>query len=218
MLAARRALSQSRCRSGLMDILQFYKKPAAKPTEEVMAEAAQKSQGETPSPKNELISSEVEIIGKLHPRFTDAKLQTELLNGFVVPTWMAEKQSVESIPEIVKNAFQLHKAELSAPLNDLSLRFKVIKQIQVDSGVSITDIALTQLSTLDELTQYVISKINDTSSEITPDAIELNPQDFAGTNVHVGSFVYESEKKKMWQKLVEDAKASEAAAVNSYKA
>lgn len=235
MATSMRQLSTTARRSGIMDILKFYKKsePAVptKSTEEVMKAAT--SQSEPGSESKLAPSNKIQVIGRRHPSHYDPEIKAKKLNGFVVHRWIPKDnkyiRSVDSssedyqltITSLLESTFKSSGLEKDSQLDDLLKRFSLLKSVQKTFGVQIPDVLLSKLSNFSQIESYLVKKLNPEAqftnkSEFTPDAIDFNEADFEGTNISVGEYVFESEKKKMYKKLTIKAKKIEEQNTKNY--
>lgn len=228
-----RQLSTSARRSGIMDILKFYKKSEpsvpVKSTEEVMTAATQKSepQATTASP------NKLQIIGRRHPSHYDPEVKARKLNGFVVHRWIPKDckyiQAVDastedysiSVATLLEAEFKAAGLEKDSELNDLMKRFTLLKSVQKTFGVQIPDVMLAKLSNYAQIEKLLVRELNPEAeftnkTEFTPDAVDFNEADFVGTNISVGEYVFETEKKRMYKKLTVKAKKIEEENTKSY--
>lgn len=233
MATSMRQLSTTARRSGIMDILKFYKKsePAVptKSTEEVMKAATSQNELDSKPPS----SNKVEIIGRRHPSHFDPEVKARKLNGFVVHRWIPKDnkyiQSVDSstedyqltIKSLLDSTFKSSGLEKDTQLDDLLKRFSLLKSVQKTFGVQIPDVSISKLSNFSQIESYLVKALDPEAqftnkSEFTPDAVDFNEADFEGTNISVGEFVFESEKKKMYKKLTVKAKKIEEQNTKSY--
>lgn len=216
-----RSFSSSSLKYSILDY--FRSKPStpavAQPsTKEVMKKAEQ----------SEVSLEKIPIIGKRN------KLRDELwktrMNGFEVNSWIPEKSvyteliasdsNIEPTVVIKNLLLKTYNDKLSAnldavtediTLNDLQKRFELIKQIQLDFGVKISDYELTTLNSLTKVEKYLNKKLlNPTRfNEKEPNAIYLDEDAFKGTNVSIKSYVSEALKEKKFNALLRQAKKLE---------
>lgn len=222
-----RVFSTASRRAGLMDILGFYKKsdpavPAVpvKSTDDVIAEAT------SPNATQKAVSTKIQVLGRRNPAHFDAEIKAKKLNGFVVHRWVPKDSKYiqqvdgskadyhETVTALLTSTFDALKLQKDQSLDDLLTRFQLIKQVQINFGVQIPDNQLSQLASFSQIESYLIQVLNPEAqftnkTEFTPDAIDFNEAEFEGTNISVGEYIFESEKKKMYKKLVSKAKKIE---------
>ncbi|KAG7927175.1 hypothetical protein KL925_002546 [Ogataea polymorpha] len=224
-----RQFHNSVVRPSVLDYFKFYKKKDAAPetpvkdTKEVIKEIETKT-------RDPVTSNEVVILGKHNSEFSDEKVSKKALEGFVFNTWLPEKSEFsnrntgslpyqEVVSELLTEIFKTHVPSINASdlkLDDLALRFKLLKEVQIKFGTSIPDIKLSQLDSFDKIERYLLDKLDPKSqlfNEKLPDAVYLDPKEFEGTNITVGEYVFESQKRKEIRNLYQKAKNAEQKAI-----
>ncbi|KAG7846887.1 hypothetical protein KL941_002680 [Ogataea angusta] len=224
-----RQFHNSVVRPSVLDYFKFYKKKDTAPetpvkdTKEVIKEIETKT-------RDPVTSNKVVILGKYNSEFSDAKVAQRAMEGFVFSTWLPQKSEFskrntgsrlyqEVVSELLTEIFKTHVPSINAldlKLDDLALRFKLLKDVQIKFGTSIPDIKLSQLDSFDKIERYLLGKLDPKSqlfNEKVPDAVHLDPKEFEGTNITVGDYVFESQKRKEIKKLHRKAKKAEQKAI-----
>ncbi|ODV93398.1 hypothetical protein PACTADRAFT_51993 [Pachysolen tannophilus NRRL Y-2460] len=176
------------------------------------------------------INKKIPILGKRNVEQLN-RWKTKM-NNFKVESWVPEKSKyyyglkqydsndlkLEKYGELINNLLltsynkfypnnQLESiSQFNSNLNnDLSLKFKFFKYIQITFGLKISDMNLTQINTLQALNDFLKTELKPNKTIINeklPNAIYLNPQDFKNTNVYIDSSISPKEKQKKFNKLI----------------
>lgn len=218
-----RCFSSSKSNNSVLDYFKFFKKkntdstPQPKDTKEVIKEVEQNQDEITTNEK-------IEILGRKNPRYTDKSIILENLNGFQIHRWIPNSNSfVKSLTnenfktEInskLNSLFDSNKLSKELVIDDLYLRFNIFKQIQKIFIISIPDSQFTLLDSFKNIELYLISNLDPAlklskKSEFQPDAVDLDPSAFEGTNVSIGEWTFEKEKQKAYKKLLNKANTLE---------
>lgn len=95
-------------------------------------------------------------------------------------------------------------------LNDLELRFKVVKALQSKLGIEINDYTISKSHDLETLYDQIENVVNSRwKNEKHPDAIVLRPEDFTAENVYLNEERSTLEKQKEFNRLVQQMKIAE---------
>ncbi|CDK28613.1 unnamed protein product [Kuraishia capsulata CBS 1993] len=210
---------------GLLDYFSFTRKNKLKTAEKSTKEVMQELETQD---KDLTTQVAIPILGRTDPRNKDWKKK---MNGFSGESWIPSqttikaelegKQDAEKSEIITKRVSELHAqyaGSSDGALSDLSKRFTFLKQVQLEFGVAISDIKLTQLNNLHLVEDFVVSNLLGPKSRFNerfPNAIYLDPKEFEGTNISVTKFVGAKEKQKKFEKLVEQAKLAEQEALKA---
>ncbi|KAG7767647.1 hypothetical protein KL931_003460 [Ogataea haglerorum] len=228
LLVSARQFHNSVVRPSVLDYFRFYRKKDTVPetptkdTKEVIKEIETKT-------RDPVTSNKIVILGKHNSEFSDEKIAQKAMEGFVFTTWLPRKSEFskrnngsqpyqEVVSELLTEIFKIHAPSTASDikLDDLALRFKILKDVQIKFGTSIPDIKLSQLDSFDKIERYLVAKLDPKSqlfNEKVPDAVHLDPKDFEGTNITVGEYVFESQKRKEVKKLYRKAKKAEQKAI-----
>ncbi|KAG7694929.1 hypothetical protein KL930_001252 [Ogataea haglerorum] len=228
LLVSARQFHNSVVRPSVLDYFRFYRKKDTVPetptkdTKEVIKEIETKT-------RDPVTSNKIVILGKHNSEFSDEKIAQKAMEGFVFTTWLPRKSEFskrnngsqpyqEVVSELLTEIFKIHAPSTASDikLDDLALRFKILKDVQIKFGTSIPDIKLSQLDSFDKIERYLVAKLDPKSqlfNEKVPDAVHLDPKEFEGTNITVGEYVFESQKRKEVKKLYRKAKKAEQKAI-----
>ncbi|QPG76034.1 hypothetical protein FOA43_003420 [Brettanomyces nanus] len=234
-----RQFSSSLTTRSILDYFKFYKKkdhenvPKQRPTEEVIKEV--ESGSKAIDAKND-----VEILGRRDPRQFDKEVILEHLKGFSIPTWLPTKSGSEyaiKLNELTKSnegvsISKLYTRAISeilkqvagydsgiTELNDLSQRASILKQVQQKFRLEIPDPQIGKLNSFAKIEQYLTQKLDPSrpeEDELVPDKVYFDPAVLEGTNISVGSFVFEKQKAKTLKKLLKKAKKMEKRAIEEH--
>ncbi|KAG7797064.1 hypothetical protein KL929_002770 [Ogataea haglerorum] len=228
LLVSARQFHNSVVRPSVLDYFRFYRKKDTVPetptkdTKEVIKEIETKT-------RDPVTSNKIVVLGKHNSEFSDEKIAQKAMEGFVFTTWLPRKSEFskrnngsqpyqEVVSELLTEIFKIHAPSTASDikLDDLALRFKILKDVQIKFGTSIPDIKLSQLDSFDKIERYLVAKLDPKSqlfNEKVPDAVHLDPKEFEGTNITVGEYVFESQKRKEVKKLYRKAKKAEQKAI-----
>lgn len=226
-----RCFSISRTNKSVLDYFKFFKKknddaPKSKDTNEVIKEVEAK--------QDELeLAEKIEILGRKNPRYTDKELIKENLNGFQIHRWIPKSNSfvnslynsdnyASQVSAKLDTIFTDKNLSKTQTIDDLYTRFNIFKTIQKLFIIQIPDSKFTELNSFDSIESYLIKNLDPAlklskKSEFQPDAVDLNPEDFKGTNVSVGEWTFEKEKQRTYKKLLKKASDLEKLSVKEYK-
>lgn len=213
-----------------MDYFKFFNKkssaqtPQVKDTKEVI-ENLQENQDKIKT------NDKIEILGRKNPRYTDKAIIEENLNGFKINRWIPKSNEFSKqlttenyrseISKELERIFSTLNLSTTAEIDDLFKRFQLLKTVQQSFILSIPDSKFTLLNSFDALQTYLFTNLNPSlklskKSEFQPDAVDLNPSDFQGTNVSISEFVFKSDKERAYKSLLKKASKLEKSALKEY--
>ncbi|KAH3668796.1 hypothetical protein OGAPHI_002551 [Ogataea philodendri] len=227
---AARQFHSSASRASILDYFKFYKKKETEPqvpvkdTKQVIKEIETRTQAP-------VAANTVVMLGKHNSEYSDKKLRQQAMEGFVLSSWIPAKSEFskknvqpelykDQITEILTSVFQRHVPATPASelkLDNLALRFKLLKDVQIKFGLSIPDFKLSQLDSFSTIRDYLYQRLDPEGfviDEKVPDAVHFRPGEFDGTNITVGKYVFESQKKKEVKKLYRKARHAERKSIN----
>lgn len=225
-----RHFSVSRSSYSVLDYFKFFKKknqdntPQPRDTKEVIKEVEEK-QDEIP------IEEKIEILGRKNPRYTDKALIKENLKGFQIHRWIPRSNAFTStltadnyrseIGSKLEAIFEEHKLSKEQPIDDLYVRFNVFKTIQKLFILPIPDSKFAVLNSFAAIESYLVAQLDPVlkhskKTEFQPDAVDLDPAAFEGTNVSISEWTFESQKEKTYKKLMRKANKLEKLSVKEF--
>jgi hypothetical protein len=227
-----RSFSTTKPSNSVLDYFKFFKKknsqdaniPQPKDTEEVIKDVESNQENITKNTK-------IEILGRKNPRYTDKEIIKQNLNGFQVHRWIPKSNFFtetltpenykSKISEQLTTLFNDSKISIDSSIDNLYIRFDILKKIQKLFTISIPDSKFTYLSDFSNIESYLITNLNPTlklsnKNEFQPDAIDFNPNEFLGTNVSVSKHVFKSEKERTYKSLLKKASALEKKTLLDY--
>ncbi|ODV85053.1 hypothetical protein CANARDRAFT_199750 [[Candida] arabinofermentans NRRL YB-2248] len=225
LITSYRSFSSTSSQLSILDYFKFYKKsnpstelePKPKPTSEIIQELETKS-------KPIEFKRRIEIIGQRNPRHTDKEIIRKNLNNFKIHSWIPHnskyskknttettyEKEIETLLNSILSNFEIPSHDFK--LNNLEQRFKLLKNVQISFGLQIPDLKITQLTTPLEIQKYLIDELNPLKpiyNEHEPNAIRLNNDEFKGSNVSIGEWVFEKQKAQVFRKLIKKSKRLE---------
>lgn len=229
-----RCFSTTAKSNSVLDYFKFFKKnPAAKTapvkdTDQVIKDVEQNQENITEIEK-------ITILGTKNPRYTDAKIIEKNLNGFKVNTWIQKPNQNSFVKNLntenfeneisvkLSEIFQNLNIDKQSKLDNLYLRFAIFKTVQSQMSIEIPDYQLSKFVSFDYILNYLQSKTilnpqikNSEKSEFKPDAVDFNLDEFNGTNVSIGKWTFENEKRRNYKKLLRKANILEKNSVKDF--
>lgn len=225
-----RCFSASRSSYSVLDYFKFFKKkdqdntPQPKDTKEVIKELEAK-QDEIP------INEKIEILGRKNPRYTDKELIKENLNGFQIHRWIPKSNAFTKtltkdnykaeISSKLGSIFEENKLSKEQSIDDLYVRFSLFKTIQKLFVLPIPDSKFATLNSFAAIESYLITNLDPAlklskKTEFQPDAVDLDPAAFEGTNVSISEWTFEKEKQKAYKNLLKKASKLEKLSVKEF--
>lgn len=211
-----RSFSTTRPSRSILDYFKARdKKTAAPKTEQVMGKA---TEGDI-----KVDTAKIPILGRKNP--ADGEWKNKM-NGFNSTSWiptdsvfkrtLSDKSKYASVvDEMLTSMYnQVYGASItsndfaSTKLNNLELRFKLIKKAQKEFGVHISDITMTRSQDLAQLQEFLHSQLDPNKlpfNEKVPQAIHLNASDYKNSNVYINSSVSEKVKTQKFKQLLQKA-------------
>lgn len=226
-----RGFSSSKQAQSVLDYFKFFKPKSStttsttptKDTNQVIqeVESNQESIGKT---------STIKILGRKNPRYTDPQIIEQNLNGFQATPWLSKNSTTtpltvdnyqSQISSTLSSLFSSLKCNPSTSIDNLYLRFKLLKNIQQSFNISIPDSQFTSLATFDQIQAYLITNLNpllknSNKTEFQPDALDFDESKFKGTNVSFDKFVFKSEKERKYNNLLKKASQLEKKSLTDY--
>ncbi|KAI0464818.1 hypothetical protein LJB42_000028 [Komagataella kurtzmanii] len=188
-------------------------KPRHKKSTEQLIEKIEENQGELSSSSK---STFIPIIGK--DSLSGSKSGKEL-NDFQIHRWiprrsiyskkLAASYQYQTAINIVLDSTYTHVTRRSiddaAELSDIQERFKLIKKVQINFGLIISDVELTRVHTLGQLRNLLFEKLDPclkVVDEQLPNAIYVDSTAYTSTNVSVGEFLGSKQKQIKFNELL----------------
>ncbi|ANZ73409.1 BA75_01105T0 [Komagataella pastoris] len=198
-------------------------KPHYKKSTDQLIEKIEHNQGELLTSSK---STFIPIIGK--ESLSDSVSGKEL-NGFQINRWiprrsiyskkLAASSQYQTAVNIILDSTYTHvtgrSVDDSAELSDIQERFKLIKKVQINFGLIISDIELTRTHTLGQLRNLLLQKLDPSLKvvdEQLPNAIYVDPTAYMTTNVSVGEFLGSKQKEVKFNELLKSVQRVEKGA------